>query len=144
MVRWQQRQGSSHRALTAERHAFPDVGGDSVAGPSDPRDETVEFIVDVKGPVLHVAFRGELDMACAERFDCLFDLRTEGIDTVVLDLCALTFCDLSGVNALTGLRSFHRCHGRTAEFTNVRPPVRRLMDLAERQVRPAPGGAAPA
>jgi len=114
-----------------------------VARTSDFHDETVEFVVTIAPPVLRIAFRGELDLACAERFDCLFDLRTEGIDTVVLDLAALTFCDVTGVNALTGLLSFHRSHGRTAVFTHVRPQVRRLMALAEPPARPVPGGAPP-
>lgn len=109
---------------------------------SDAHDATVSFAVEVAGPVLHVAFRGELDMACAELFDTLFDLDTEGIASVVLDLGGLTFCDVTGANALTGLRGFHRSHGRLAEFTDVQPPVRRLMALMETtRTRPLSGGA---
>jgi anti-anti-sigma factor len=103
-------------------------------------DPPVGFAVEVDGAFLRVALRGELDLSCAELFDSLFDLETEGVLNVVLDLGALTFCDVSGVNALTGLQSFHRCHGRTAEFAYVQPQVRRLMALMEAQPRPLSGG----
>ena len=46
----------------------------------------MSFVVDVVGSVLRVRLRGELDLACVELFDSLFDLETEGIDTVVLTL----------------------------------------------------------
>jgi anti-sigma B factor antagonist len=104
-----------------------------VAAQSDAHDTTVAFRVDVTDGVLRVAVAGELDLACADLFDGLFDLPTEGIDSVVLDLGGLTFCDVSGANALTGLRAFHLCGGRSAWFANVTPPVRRLMALTDEQ-----------
>lgn len=99
------------------------------------------FAVEVDGPVLRIAFRGELDLACVGLFDAVFDLETDGIEHVVLDLAALTFCDVSGVNGLTGLQSFHRSQGRTAELAGALPHVRRLLALMEEQVRPLSGGA---
>jgi anti-anti-sigma factor len=119
------------------------MGARSDVAPDGAEDPPVGFAVEVDGPMLRVAFRGELDLACAVLFDAVFDLQTDGVERVVLDLGALTFCDVSGVNALTGLRSFHRCHGRTAEFTDVLPQVRRLMALMETQARPLSGGALP-
>jgi anti-anti-sigma factor len=111
-----------------------------VVAKPESHDPPVGFAVEVDGAFLRVTLRGELDLACAELFDSLFDLETEGIMSVVLDLGALTFCDVSGVNALTGLQSFHRCHGRTAELADVQPQVRRLMTLMETQPRPLSGG----
>ncbi len=104
------------------------------------QDPPVGFAVEVDGALLRVTLRGELDLACAELFDSLFDLETEGIMSVVFDLGDLTFCDVSGVNSLTGLQSFHLCHCRTAEFAYVQPQVRRLMTLMEAQPRPLSGG----
>jgi anti-anti-sigma factor len=98
---------------------------------SGPLDPPVTFAVDVSGSVLRVRMSGELDLACAERFDGLFDLRTDGIDTVVLDLGALTFCDVTGVNALTGFASYHRSLGRDVRFLHVLPQVRRVIMLTE-------------
>ncbi len=108
---------------------------------SEPHDGTVVFAVEVAGPVLRVAFKGELDLACAQLFDTLFDLETDGIETVELDLAALSFCDVTGGNALTGLRSFHRCSGRAADFTGTQPQVRRLMALLDARTRPLSGEA---
>jgi anti-sigma B factor antagonist len=91
----------------------------------------VTFSVDVVGTVLHLAVCGELDSSCAEQFDGLFDLGIEGIRSVELDLTDLTFCDVSGVNALIGLRSFHQAYGRDVRLVGVRPQVRRLISWTE-------------
>jgi anti-anti-sigma factor len=92
----------------------------------------VTFAVDLVGPVLRISASGEFDLASVEAFDDLFDVGTDGIDTVVLDLGALTFCDVTGVNALTGLASYHRCLGREVRFVDVLPQVSRLIALTER------------
>ncbi|CAA9315859.1 MAG: hypothetical protein AVDCRST_MAG36-109 [uncultured Nocardioidaceae bacterium] len=89
------------------------------------------FDVDVDGSVLRVAVKGELDLACADLFDCLFDLSTDGIETVVLDLGALTFCDVTGVNALSGLRGHHLDAGRAVHVLDVLPQVRRVVALTD-------------
>ena len=100
------------------------------ATPHD-RHSTVSFEVEAVGPVLRVAFCGELDLACAELFDGLFDLDTTGIRSVVLDLGRLTFCDVTGLNALDGLKSFHECHGRAVEYVDVLRQTRRLMAVMD-------------
>lgn len=102
-----------------------------MATPLSEDGPTVSFDVEADGPVLLMAFCGELDLACAELFDGLFDLDTTGIDSVVLDLGGLSFCDAAGLNALSGLKSFHESHGRAVEYVGVRPQTRRLMALLE-------------
>ena len=102
------------------------------------------FTTRSAGPVLHVAFRGELDLSCAGLFDTLFDLPTDGIDTVALDLGALTFCDVAGANALGGLCAFHRSQGRTVQYVDVLPHVRRLMAIVDGPVVSLPDGGAQA
>lgn len=99
--------------------------------PVPDRQPSVILSVDVVGPVLHLALSGELDLACAEEFDGLFDLGTEGIDRIVLDLDQLSFCDVTGVNALTGFQSFHQAHGREVRLVGVRPQLRRLLTWTE-------------
>jgi len=96
-----------------------------------PSSTPLSFVVDAAGSVLRVALCGELDLACADLFDGLFDLDTTGIDTVVLDLGELTFCDVTGVNALTGLSAYHRCQGRAVRVVRVLPPVARLIAWTE-------------
>lgn len=97
----------------------------------EPDNCFVTFSVDVVGTELHLAVRGELDLSCAEQFDRLFDLGTECIRSLELDLTDLTFCDVAGVNALTGFRSFHETHGRDVRLVGVRPQVRRLLAWCE-------------
>ncbi len=107
-------------------------------------DALLAFTVEVAGPVLRVAFRGELDMSCAALFDTLFDLPTEGIDTVLLDLGELAFCDVSGANALSGLRAFHQFSERSVQHVNVLPHVLRLMAITDGPVPSLREGGAPA
>lgn len=97
---------------------------------------TVE--VRVIGSALRVRIAGELDISCADLVDDLFDVGSDGLDTVVLDLGALTFCDVTGANALTGLRDFHRAHDRAVLFDGVLPPVRRVLVLLEDMQRRPP------
>ena len=87
--------------------------------------------VDDSSTALRVAFCGELDVSCSELFDCLFDLDASGRRTVVLDLADLTFCDVVGINALTGLRDYHVDRGRTVRLVHLAPHVARLMALLE-------------
>lgn len=116
--------------------------GGSVAAVSDAQEAMVHVTVRVAGRVLRIAFSGELDLACSDFFDCLFDLPTQDIDAVVLDLGALTFCDVTGADALRGLRSFHQCHGRRVDVVDVMPHVRRVMAIAEQPVCPSRAGRA--
>jgi anti-anti-sigma factor len=102
------------------------------------------WTAEVAGSVLTLSLCGELDLACAEVFDGLFDVETRGVDTVVLDLGALTFCDVSGANGLSGLSSFHRLEGREVRVVEVLPHVRRLIALTQDATHLSPHGGAPA
>ena len=96
-----------------------------------PHDPLVTFNVDGAGSVLRIRMSGELDLASVDLVDALFDLSTDGVDSIVLDLGALTFCDGTGVNALVGLRDFHQSQGRQVWFVDVLPHVRRVIALTE-------------
>ncbi len=91
--------------------------------------------VDSSPTILRVAFRGELDLSCGDLFDCLFDLDVSERQTLVLDLSELSFCDVVGVNALTGLRDYHLHLGRTVRIVGAVPHVARLMELLEARER---------
>ena len=110
---------------------------------TDRLDSSLCVTVDSVGPVLRVRLSGEFDLACSEFFDGVFDLATEDIETVVLDLGALTFCDVSGLNALSGLCTFHRFHGRLVHVVDVLPQVRRLLALTRGVELPPHGGGSP-
>jgi anti-anti-sigma regulatory factor len=99
-----------------------------VAQPAPP---ILTLRVDSSPTILRMAFRGELDLSCGELFDCLFDLEVSESQTVVLDLSELCFCDVEGVNALTGLRDYHLHLGRTVRLVHAAPHVARLIQLLE-------------
>ncbi len=117
--------------LGSERTALPDPERRPVTTIFDPAPTAVTFTVAVEGTRLHVTVSGELDLACTDTFDALFDLDTAGIHSVVLHLGAMTFCDVTGLNALDGFQAYHCGAGRTVHLLDVLPQVRRHMALLE-------------
>jgi anti-sigma B factor antagonist len=58
-----------------------------------------------------VRLRGELDLATASAFEHrLGDLVRDGARFVILDLSAVSFCDVTGLNALLRLEAVVRSH----------------------------------
>jgi anti-anti-sigma factor len=92
---------------------------------------SLSFLVEELGSSLRVAVSGELDFACTALFDALFDLGTEGVRSIVVDLGGLTFCDLAGATAVTGFCAYHRHEGRAVLVVEVLPQVRRVLELNE-------------
>jgi anti-anti-sigma factor len=106
-----------------------------VAQPGTP---ILTFRVDSSPSTLRIALRGELDLSCTELFDCLFDLEVMQGQAIVLDLSDLAFCDVVGVNALTGLRDYHHHRGHTVRLQHAVAHVARLIDLLETAERLIP------
>lgn len=92
----------------------------------------VPFDIDTtaEASMLVIRFRGELDIATQHhvREVCVRD--ADGVETVVLDLADLTFCDVAGLHALLALRQVHLARGRRVETVNPTRPVRRLLQVA--------------
>jgi len=74
---------------------------------------------------LHVRLCGELDSATADRLAAPELLLPDepALDTVLLDLRELAFCDVSGSRALVGYRDAHHELGRVVAAQNLRPNV---------------------
>jgi anti-anti-sigma factor len=73
---------------------------------------------------LRVRLCGELDVSTARRLDSPELLLADApLDTVLLDLRRLTFCDVSGTRALLRYRAFHHDLGRVVAVQNLRPNV---------------------
>ena len=105
---------------------------------AQPGPPILTFRIDSSPAVLRVALRGELDLSCGELFDCLFDLEVAEGQTVVIDLGELSFCDVVGLNGLTGLRDYFRQQGHPVLLLDAAPHVARLMELLEARERLTP------
>ena len=91
-----------------------------------------------------VKVRGEIDLATApalqQRLGTLLD---EGVEALVLDLSAVSFCDVTGLNLLLWVQS--RLWSRGGQLTVLRPcPSLRIMAAAlgladSLHLAPAPG-----
>jgi anti-sigma B factor antagonist len=74
----------------------------------------VEVKSSVQGTTQVVAVRGEIDLSCVDKIQKATDAAlSQGPETMVLDLSAVTFCDSSGIELVV------RCH-RRAEAQGVR------------------------
>lgn len=99
--------------------------------PWQPPRASSGFVVDLVGgaePVIRLA--GELDLAAVGTFEvAAFRLLEKGARCIVLDLGALDFVDVSGINALLGLARAARQAGADLVLRRPRPQA---VDLLER------------
>jgi anti-sigma B factor antagonist len=77
-----------------------------------------------------VVVAGELDLASAPQLQReVLALLALPVNTVTLDLDALTFMDSSGLNALNHVRNAAEDRGIKLTLRNVRQPVRQVLDV---------------
>jgi anti-sigma B factor antagonist len=74
---------------------------------------------------------GELDVATAPELRRSVDRITGGGGDVWIDCTGLTFADSSGLEVLTLLAKALRAQDRRLVLTNLRPMVRRAMDVLQ-------------
>lgn len=80
-------------------------------------------------PYLVLDLRGELDLSSVDlvpRDD--YASRTD-LTMVLLDLGALTFCDVTGLRALHNFRRIHEGRGRSVEVVRTNRSIVRLMQI---------------
>jgi anti-sigma B factor antagonist len=81
-----------------------------------------------------VTVAGELDLATAPLLADIVDgLRDPGIDTVVLDVTDLEFCDSSGLSALVRSHRAAEEHGVRVVLRSPPPAVRSLLEITRLQ-----------
>jgi anti-anti-sigma factor len=81
---------------------------------------TASLELEDVGGVLHARIRGELDLATADDLLARLQPALLGVDSLVVDLAAITFIDSAGLRMLVQLTSAVRSGGGTLE---VIPPV---------------------
>ena len=83
----------------------------------------------VEPPCLFLDLRGELDLCSVNELPREDFSSRPDLDTVLVDLGELTFCDLTGLRALFTFRRIHQAQGRTVVVVNATPFIWRLMRM---------------
>ncbi|MEV6596704.1 STAS domain-containing protein [Actinoplanes sp. NPDC051346] len=92
----------------------------------------------VVGDKLTIVVAGELDMANHFiAFDALHDALADSMPrNVVIDLAALTFCDVAGARAIGCAHRLAVARGATCRVRNARPHIERLLLIIQPGVMP--------
>jgi len=83
----------------------------------------------VESPCLFLDLGGELDLCSVNQLPREDYSSRPDLDTVLIDLGELTFCDLTGLRALLTFRRIHQEQGRTVVVVRATPFIWRLMRL---------------
>ena len=86
--------------------------------------------VSESGAVLVLRMGGELDAASRLAIEPALMSATVSAGSAVVDLAELTFCDSSGIAMFIAAHAHAKAHGTTIAIRNVRPPVRRVFEIA--------------
>jgi anti-anti-sigma factor len=95
----------------------------------DPTPSALRISADVEPPELKVRLEGEIDFACSDLLQAFTEVELAGVTTVVVDLSALEFTDISGMRALMRFRSAQLDARRAIRLVDARPAVRRVFSL---------------
>ncbi|WP_406513872.1 STAS domain-containing protein [Streptomyces sp. NBC_00161] len=95
------------------------------------RADDVTLITTRADDRLTVAVLGEIDIATAPLLSqALHAALADGVSRVVADFRGVTFCDVSGLNALLRARRAARARGHSLHVTEVTSPqVRKLFEM---------------
>ena len=85
--------------------------------------------VILRPPVLLVLLSGELDLTNTTALKRIAE-PGPSVETVLVDLADLTFCDIAGFRALTEFRGEHLRRHRHFAFVHIPPTVQRLVKVA--------------
>lgn len=78
-----------------------------------------------------IALAGEIDLDAAPALRAVVeDCLRQGIRTITIDLAALDFCDVSGLNAFLSAAERTASEGGSLRLLRPRPQMARLLDLS--------------
>lgn len=104
------------------------MGIDDPLGSRHGRSATMT--VDLVAPAAVVLpVYGELDLSTVDRFLARVEAAGRGHASVVVDLAAVPFCDVAGLNSIVRARSRLRAGGTGLTIANPPPSLRRLLDV---------------
>ncbi len=96
---------------------------------SSMRPSLLKVSLFVEPPCLFLDLRGELDLCSVSELPREDFSSRPDLDTVLVDLGELTFCDLTGLRALLTFRRIHQAQGRTVVVVTATPFIWRLMRM---------------
>lgn len=94
-------------------------------------DPDLRVVVQAAEGGMRIELVGELDVATAPELRSRVDEVTGADGDAWIDCSELTFADSSGLDTLTRLAKALRAQDRRLVLTNVRPMVRRAMDVLQ-------------
>ena len=94
-----------------------------------PQPSLLKASLVIEAPCIFLDLRGELDLCSANELPGEDYSSRPDLDTVLIDLSELTFCDLTGLRALLTFRRIHEAQGRTVVVVSATPFIWRLMRL---------------
>jgi stage II sporulation protein AA (anti-sigma F factor antagonist) len=94
-------------------------------------DPDLRVVVQAAEGGMRIELVGELDVATAPELRSRVDEVTSADGDAWIDCTGLTFADSSGLDTLTRLAKALRAQDRRLVLTNVRPTVRRAMDVLQ-------------
>jgi anti-anti-sigma factor len=89
----------------------------------------LNIVVERRSAGATVRLSGELDIAGEDRLRQVLDGLLMEHRALVLDLAALSFCDVPGVRVLAAFAQAASGTGLRVEVRGATPPVRRVLDL---------------
>ena len=78
-----------------------------------------------------VSVVGEVDLSNADELTTVGERALAQSDAVEIDLSGLVFIDSSGLGSLIQLGQEAARRGKTLTLSNVRPPIRRLLEITK-------------
>ena len=94
-------------------------------------DPDFSVVVEAAEGGVRIGLAGELDMATAPEFQSRADAVMLETGDVWIDCTGLAFADSSGLDTLTRLAKALHAQERRLVLTNLRPMVRRAMDVLQ-------------
>lgn len=100
-------------------------------GSGSRRPLSVSIVADDRAdPVIRLAVSGELDLRTVDQLAAALSAQlADGCRTLLLDLSGLSFCDVTGMNALLRAHRAFTDAGSLLIVTGYRPPLARYLRL---------------
>jgi len=91
---------------------------------------SLTFSAHVEGNRTVLLVTGEVDVETAPALrECIAGLDNQGVQTLVLDMAGVVFCDSSGLGVLIEAKRRLRSHGGSLTLTHVRDAVRLVFEV---------------
>jgi anti-anti-sigma factor len=88
----------------------------------------VRIVVEVQPPALCLSVEGELDLSSHQLLEAVPQMDLTGVDTLLINLAGMSFCDVAGFRSLSRLHDSQRAEDRHVHLLD---PQRCFLRLAQ-------------